>query len=166
MIPETTGISDLKKKILLGCGAVFVMGMLLFIAGCYWLLSGPEGGVKMSNEMNEYATKYLSDHKLLGADEELVAYYDVTLGMDGTEAAILTTKRIIYHKAPGGDAMNLADIAEIKHRKETLIGDVIEIYSSSGKSMKIEIAPMNQGESFLAALERGWENAKVAAETR
>jgi hypothetical protein len=154
----------LKKKILLGCGAVFVLGVILFLAGCYLLLSGPAGGVKMSNEMNEYATKYLSDHKILGADEELVAYYDVTIAMDGSEAAILSTKRIIYHKAPGGDAIDLADIADIKHRKETLIGDVIEIYSQSGKSMKIEIAPLNQGETFLSALELGWENAKVAAE--
>lgn len=150
----------------MGCGAVFALGVLLVIACGYWLFSGPEGGVKMSNEMSAYATKYLSDHKLLGADEELVAYYDATIGMDGSEAAILTTKRIIYHKPPGGDAMNLADIAEIKHRKETLIGDVIEIYASSGKSMKIEIAPMNQGESFLSALERCWKNAKGAVETR
>jgi hypothetical protein len=83
--------------------------------------------------------------------------------MDGSEAAILTTKRVIYHKNGQNEAIDLAAIEDVQHRKETLIGDIIEIHATGGRSMKIEIAPLNQGETFRSALLRAWQSAKPNA---
>jgi hypothetical protein len=85
----------------------------------------------------------------------------MTLLPGTTLSAILTTSRVIYHKGGGNYEIAISDIADIRHRKETLIGDFIEIQSTSGKSMKIEIARLNGGESFLASLMGGWGNAKA-----
>ena len=117
--------------------------------------------MKLSNEMDKYALQYLSDHKILTSSEDLVVYYDVTLKMDGTEAAILTTKRVIYHKDGRNDAIELTAIKDVQHRKESFAGDIIEIHDSSGKTMKIQIPPMSQGETFRSALIRAWENTKT-----
>lgn len=149
-----------KKVIGFGCGGIVVVVLLLIVVGVIWLGSGPESGVKLSNEMDEYALKYLDEHGILNPDEDLIAYYDVTLGMDGTEAVILTTKRVIYHRKGQNDVIELSAIDDVKHRKEPLIGDVIEVYASDGKSMKIEIAPLNQGETFRTALMRAWQNQR------
>lgn len=151
---------SLKKPILIGCGAVLAFFVILMVMVSIWLFTGPEGGVKLSNDMEEYALKYLDDHGILDKSEELIAYYDVTMALDGTEAAILTTERVIYHKNGKSDSIDLTGIEDIRHREETLIGDVFEIFASSGKSMKIEIAPFNQGETFRAALMKAWEKAK------
>ena len=90
----------------------------------------------------------------------MVGDYDVTLSLDGTEAAILTTERLVYHKGGKSSSIPLSDIADIRHRKETLIGDIIEIDSRAGIPMKIEIAPLNQGETFLNALRDASERSK------
>jgi len=155
----------MKKNILIGCGALLVIALIGIVAMGTWLFSGPETGVKLGNEMDSYALEYLDKNHILKPDEELVAYYDTTLDMDGTEAAILTTKRVIYHKNRGNYEIDLLDIDDIRHKKITLIGDVIEIQSTSGKSMKIEIAPLNGGDTFLSSLRSGWEKAKAGIRT-
>ena len=135
----------------------------MLIAACVWLVCSPEGGVRLSNDMGQYALDYLSSHQLLESGEELVAYYDATISLDGTEAAILTTKRIIYHKGGRSESIDLSDIEDIRHTKEVLIGDVFVIDSASGKPLKIEIAPLNQGGTFKAVLMKAWQRAKEPA---
>jgi len=81
-----------KQKTLLGCGIVFMAFAILLVAGAIWLFTGPEGGVKLNNEMEKNALQYLADHQILIPSEDLIAYYDATLSLDGTEAAILTTR--------------------------------------------------------------------------
>ena len=148
------------KGLLIGCGAiVFICGAVL-CGGAIWLLSGPEGGVRLNNEMQAYATQYLEDHQILEPDETLIAYYDVTIAMDSTEAAILTTKRVMYHMNGETTAIPLSEITEIRHRRDGLVGDIIEIDSEAGVPMKIEIALFNQGETFLNALEKAREKAQ------
>jgi hypothetical protein len=110
--------------------------------------------------MDSYALDYLEKNHILKPDENLVAYYDTTISMDGTEAAILTSKRVIYHKSSGNYEIDLTDIHDIRHQKKALMGDVIEIQAISGKLMKIEVALLNGGESFLSALMGVWEKAK------
>jgi hypothetical protein len=145
------------KIVLLAIGVAILVGV---VAGVAWLASGPESGVKMANEMDEYALDYLDRHQLLTADEKLVCYYDVTLSMDGSEAAILTNQRLLYHKAGRTTAMLLAEVVDIQHHYESLIGDVIMARTASGEVMKIEIAPLNGGESFLHALNGAWQQAR------
>ncbi|MBI4350981.1 MAG: hypothetical protein HY550_06045 [Elusimicrobia bacterium] len=144
-----------KKQVLLGGGCAVLALFLVLL-----MYQGDAGGVKMSNEMEKYALDYLNEKGMLEPSEDLVAYYDATLGLDGTEAAILTTRRVIYHKDGRTEAIALAEVDDIRHRKESLIGDVIEISASSGRSMKIEIAPLNQGETFINALALAREKAR------
>jgi hypothetical protein len=145
--------------------ALLVIGSLIglaIVALVIWLATSPEPGVKLANEMDEYALTYLDEHNLVNADERLVAYYDVTMSMNGTEAAILTTKRVVYHKRPRTTVIPLEEVVDLQHSYESMIGDVIVVKSGSGESMKIEIAPFNGGEAFYGALQNAWESARPA----
>lgn len=150
----------MKKPILIGCGALLGIFVILVVAGAIWLFSGPEGGVRLPNDMEEYALQYLDEHKILEDSEELLAYYDVSMSCDGSEAAILTTKRVIYHKSGKSDSINIANVEDIRHRQEALIGDIFEITAASGRTMKIEIAPLNQSETFKNVLMDAWKRVK------
>jgi hypothetical protein len=134
-----------------------VLALVLF--GGFWLFASPTSGVKMSNEMDKYALEYISRYNILLLSEKLIAYYDVTTKMDGTEAALLTNQRIIYHKNNTNTSINLSEIADVKHRSEAF-GDTIEVFSTSGQAMKIEIALWNGGETFKSALVNAWNKAK------
>jgi hypothetical protein len=127
---------------------VFAIIVGLFI----WLASGPEGGVRTLNNMEQYAWDYIEKHNLLNSTEELVAYYDVTVFSNSSECAILTTERLIYHKDGRSTQVNIQDIADVQHHYESLIGDVIEVKNKSGVRFRIEIAPFNGGETFYNAL--------------
>jgi len=146
--------------VLLGCGTMCFICLLLMCGGVVWLASGPEGGVRLSNDMEEYADEYLAENDILNNSESLIAYYDVTIMLDGTEAAILTDERVIYHKNGRSTSIPLEDIVDIRHRQDPLIGDIIEIDSRSGLPMKIEISLFNRGETFLNALSNAWDNAR------
>jgi hypothetical protein len=152
-------MSDVKK-IAIGCAAGAFGAGLLVVLLIAWLASGPESGVKLSNEMDDYALNYLEEHQILLPNELLVAYFDNTISMDGTEAAILTNQRVIDHRNGKITAIALAEIAAVDHRKETLLGDVIEIRSKGGNLMKIKIAPLNQGETFVSSLMQQWKSAQ------
>lgn len=147
-----------SKPFLIGCSALIFLGIVAIIFVIYLIATGPKGGVKMSNEMVEYALEYIEKNNLLNDTEYLVAYYDATIRLTGKEAAILTTERIMYHKDGHTTAINLKDIDDIHHRYEKLMGDIIEVKSKSGARLKIEIAPLNQGESFYNALMDAWRS--------
>ena len=143
---------SIVKPILIGCGVLCVLGFVGTAALIVWLASGPAGGVKMENEMHSYALKYLAKHKILNDSEQLLAYYDETTAMNGTEAAILTTERVMYHKDGRTTAVRLSDITDVQHHYETLNGDIIEVVSKNGGRMTSGIPPLNDGELFLRAL--------------
>lgn len=153
-------MKPIAKAFLFGCGGLALLVVAGIVGLGVWLFSGPEGGVKLGNDMDQYALDYIAEHDLLRPGEEVLAYYDVTLGMDGTEAAILTPDRVIYHKNGNTTSIPIQEIEEIHRRYETLVGDVIEIRSSSGSAMKIEIAPFNQGETFKNVLMSTWQRTK------
>ena len=150
----------MKKGILIGCGGLLGLFGILLIAGLIWIVNSPEGGVRLANEMEEYASTYLSEHAILDESDTLVAYYDSTISLDGTEAYILTEQRLIHHYRGSNTDVAVAKIEDIKHHKEMLIGEIIEIYSSDQVPMKIEIAPMNGAETFINVLMKTWEKAK------
>lgn len=138
----------------------FANTIIVAILFTFLLSSCDEGGVRMKNNMEKYAIEYLNEHDILEEDEEIVAYYDYTVSLDGTEAAILTDKRLIYYnEETTTTSMDLDDIEDIDHRQESLIGDIIEITSNDGEIMVIEIAPLNNGETFLKALRAKVESA-------
>lgn len=137
---------------------------VIAIAFCLLLTSCDEGGVRVKSNMEKYALEYIENKDLLEADEEIVAYYDYTVSLDGTEAAILTNKRVMYHKSSTSTtSINLEDVKDINHRTENLIGEIIEVYSEEGDMLLIEIAPLNNGETFLKLLKAKVKNARNAS---
>ena len=117
---ESSPNKSANKKLLIGCGIALAGILLLCIlaigGGMIWLVTGPEGGVRLSNEMEQYALDYIAEQDLLNETENIIAYYDVTLSLNSSEAAILTTERLIYHKDGRTTAIGLQDIEDIQHR--------------------------------------------------
>ncbi len=112
-----------------------------------------EGGVRTTNNMEKYALDYIKDNQLLEEREKILAYYDYTISLDGTESVLLTDSRLIYHNnETQTTSIDITDIVDLQHRKESFIGDIIEVISKNGDIMMIEIAPLNQGETFLKIL--------------
>jgi len=142
------------KWTLIGCGTVTLVAVVGVVGCVVWLGSGPESGVKLTNEMDPYALEYLEGHGLLEPEERVVAYYDATIAMDGTEAAILTDRRVMYHREGSTISIPIEEIIDIDHRTEGLIGDVIEVVGADGTVLRIEIAPLNDGPAFFRALKR------------
>jgi hypothetical protein len=142
------------KWSLIGCGSLIAIGFVAMVGCVVWLGSGPESGVKLPHEMDDYALAYIEEHDLLEPGEELRAYYDATIAMDGTEAAILTDRRVMVHRGGETTSMALADIVEVDHRQAPMIGDIIEVVDRDGRALRIEIAMLNDGPAFLRALER------------
>ncbi len=127
--------------------AIAVIGFVMFFS------LGPEGGVRVTSTMEPYAKEYLETKRLLEADEKVIAYYDATITLKGTEAAILTDQRVIYHRPGGTTSLPLQQVARIEHEEQNMIGDVIRIFAEDGELMVIEVAPLNGGPQFLSALE-------------
>ncbi len=156
-------MKPIVKGLLIGCGGLAVLGMIAVVAGILWLASGPESGVKLGHAMDDYATAYLDEHGMLEPGEEVLAYYDVTLSMDGTEAALVTDRRVGYHVQGETYWLPLAEIETIDHRYESLIGDVIFVQTVEGDALEIEIAPLNGGSTFLNVLRKAAERAGEGA---
>lgn len=141
-----------------GCLIIACVSISLFGLFYIWLLSGPEGGVRLQNEMEEYAIEYIAANQLLRDGEKLFAYYDVTVSLDGTEAAFVTNQRVFYLKNGYVSTIEASDIVDVVRRTEAISGDIIEIKGTEGGRLKIEIAPFNQGEIFYNTLMDIWEN--------
>jgi hypothetical protein len=110
--------------------------------------------------MEQYALVYLEENQILDDSEELLAYYDATISLNSSIAAILTTKRVIYHNNGIDSSIEYLNIEDISHRVEPVTGDIIEIVPASGPMMKIEIAMWNQGETFVKVLMNTWKKSK------
>ena len=122
----------------------------------------PDARVKRPNNMDSYAWEYVEKHHILQPGEDLVAYYDVTFFMDGSEAAIVTTQRVIYHKDGRSFAVLLGEIEDITVEDEGWPTDhTITIRSRMTAPMVIRIASMDGGEVFSSAIHSLWEKAKA-----
>jgi hypothetical protein len=139
--------------------------VLVLLGGLVWLGSGPESGVKLANEMDKYALDYLDAHHVLQPAEKPIAYYDVTLKMDGSEAALVTDQRVVYMKDGRITAITLADVESVEQGKATL-SDVYTVHSKKGESMRIEIATMNGGDTFYKELAAAWKRAAPRTNAR
>jgi hypothetical protein len=134
-------------------GAMVVVAVLTVVSiGSCLGRNNDEGGARHRNEIPPAVISRLEKSALDEPNEEVLAYYDATVAIDGSEVAVLTKGRIVYGKKGHNTALMLRDVKRVRHREETLIGDIIEISTTGGKSMKIEIAPLNNGPTFLRAL--------------
>jgi hypothetical protein len=152
-------LGPLLGVLVLGC----VLGMVAFARICG--RAADAGGVRVSNDIPAIALERLENHKLITPGEKVLAYYDATIVGDGSEMAMVTAERLVYLKDNRPTAMALADIADVRHHTEPLVGDVIEAQSDSGEAIKIEIAPLNDGPLFLSTLETAWKKKRPPAAT-
>lgn len=119
-----------------------------------WSASLPQSGVLAGNELDKRTKELIAKRVSLQEGEEIVSFYDTTLSVDGSQCALLTTQRLIFWTKDGLTQMAIDDITELSHRDEPLIGDVITAIDGRGQQLKFEIAPLNDGASFVQALER------------
>ena len=153
MSEQKSSINKIALAIGLGCGIPLTLIVLLILGGLIYFSLGPEGGVRLANNMEDYALEYIEANDLLQPDEQVVAYYDVTVRLDSSEAAILTDSRLIYHKGTRNTEMQLADIESINVTGDGVGGDLIQVTANTGDIMVIEIPVFNQGELFIKALQ-------------
>jgi hypothetical protein len=139
--------------LLVGCGGAAGLKIIVICASLMTMTGGNEGNVRYANNMERYASRYIEEHRILDPGERLVAYYDNTLDLDATDAAILTDRRLLYHFGGQTTAIDLADIADVRTSDDPLLGDIIDVTGADGTIMHIEIAPLNGGDGFLHALD-------------
>ncbi len=150
------------KWIAIGLGAFMMLccgGPMAYLT-VLELTSDRTDGVRVGNEIEPYVYEYIQQHALLEADEKLIAYYDETIELDGSEASLLTTRRVLSHKKGRTTPMLLKDIVDVQHRNEGLAGDIIEVVARDGERMRLEFAPLNDGPVFLSALRDGVKRAQ------
>lgn len=144
----------MKRHLLSATGLVLFLGLA---AG-----SDPSktGGTLPGPQMDAYAIEYLETNAMLEDGEQVIVYYDATISLDGSEAAIVTDQRVMYHKAGRTSSIDLLDIQSIETADGGAIGDIIDITPVSGPAMHIEVAPLNGGDLFISELERAWAQAQ------
>jgi hypothetical protein len=134
--------------VLLGLGTCGGLVGLVFLGN-----NMEPGGVMLGAQVPDAKRTKLRERGLLKEGDQLVAYYDASLSLDMSELAVLTSDRLVYMNAGRVTTMKLEDIATIEHRVEGITGDVIEIGSTKSDRIRLEIAHLNNGVSFLNALE-------------
>jgi hypothetical protein len=130
----------------------FVLSVLLILTSCTFL--DKEGTVRVGSNMEAYALEYLENHEILYPDEKILAYYDYTISLDGTTAAILTDTRLIYHNQETTTTYFFLDeITKIDHYEKSIEGLFIEAWKGD-ELMMIEIAYWQGGDIFLNVLKK------------
>lgn len=146
----------------IGCAIPGLLG-LLACAGCVvYVATSPEGGVQVGNTMETYAIEYIEENQLIEPDEVVHAYYDVTISLDSTECAILTNRRLIYHRNGRNTEMACEDIIFVENEDLGMMGDGITVEDVNGNVIYVEIAALNNSVVFLNALENAVEENEAA----
>ena len=109
------------------------------------------GGVLTYNELPASVIEFFDTTDIL-ENEQIIAYYDVTLVLDNSESAILTNKNLIYYKYGRVERFPLSSIVSIQ--EEECFGLCIIASTRDSRVMKIEIAPLNGGDIFLELLRK------------
>jgi hypothetical protein len=52
-------VKPLAKRALIGCGGLAAVAITSVVLIGIWLFKGPESGVKLGNEMDQYALDYI-----------------------------------------------------------------------------------------------------------
>lgn len=143
------GLMALLGGLLGTCGVV--AGLMALGAS-----SNDTSGVILGAQVPDKTVDALIEKKLLGPNEKLLAYHDATVALDMSEVTFITTTRVVHAKDKTVATMDFRDVTKITARSEGIIGDVMEIAGEDGRTMRIEIAPLNGGESYVNVLEDAW----------
>lgn len=118
------------------------------------------GGVLLGAQIPDKTRDALLARKLLTEGETLLAYHDATVGLDMSDVTFITAERIVHANGPTVASAELASVQRIVHRSEGILGDVIEITTADGRTMRVAIAPLNGGESYVNVLEDAWRSQR------
>ena len=128
---------------------LLVLPILVFIiSSCD--LENP-GGVLTYNQLPQSVIEFFEKTDIL-ENEQIIAYYDVTIVLDNSESAILTNRNLIYYKDGRIEKFPLDLIASID--AENCFGLCIIVSTRDDRTIKIEIAPLNGGDLFLELLRK------------
>lgn len=135
-------------------GAALVCFCGLPMAFVAWSASLPEAGVLAGNQVDAKTKALIAKRAPLEPGEEILNFYDTTIGVDGSECVLLTTRRLVYWTRDDVSQLAVDEITDLTHQEVPLEGDVITAMDERGRQLKFEIAPLNDGPTFLRALER------------
>lgn len=111
-----------------------------------------QGGVQLGAQISETRLAKLRQRGLINDQTKVIAFYDASVSLDMSEVALLTTRELIHANGPAVARVEVAEISSVDHRVEAMM-DVIEVATTDGTHMRIEVAVFNGGVSFLNALE-------------
>ena len=126
---------------------------LFLISSCD--LENP-GGVLTNNQLPASVIEFFDNTDIL-QNEEIIAYYDVTIALDNSESAILTNKNLIYYKYGRVTRFPLSSIVSVE--AEDCFGLCIVATTRDDRVMEIEIAPLLGGDLFLELLKKQVDKA-------
>ena len=126
---------------------------LFLISSCD--LENP-GGVLTNNQLPASVIEFFDSTDIL-ENEQIIAYYDVTIVLDNSESAILTNKNLIYYKYGRVVRFPLSSIVSVE--AEECFGLCIVATTKDDRVMEIEIAPLNGGDLFLELLKKQVDKA-------
>lgn len=128
----------------------YIYTILVFILLLHSCSLEKTGGVLTFNELPESVILFIEEKNILDG-EAIIAYYDKTITLNNSESAILTNKNVIYYKSGRINKIPLSTIKSISD-VENCFGVCFLITSFDNQIMKIEIAPLNNGDLFLQLL--------------
>ena len=114
------------------------------------------GGVLTYNQLPASVIEFFDKTDIL-ENEQIIAYYDVTIVLDNSESAILTNKNLIYYKYGRVVRFPLSSIVSVE--AEECFGLCIVATTKDDRVMEIEIAPLNGGDLFLELLRKQVDKA-------
>lgn len=96
----------------------------------------------LTNEIRRYAREYFVEERIVEPDEEVLPYYDDTVRLQGTRAAILTEQRLISHDVETSPvSIDLQDIGDIEHRQTALDGGVFAVPPRQARPCALRLLP-------------------------
>ena len=126
-----------------------VLPLVIFLTSSCDLES--PGGVLTYNQLPASVIEFFDNTDIL-ENEQIIAYYDVTIVLDNSESAILTNKNLIYYKYGRVVRFPLNSIVNIE--AEDCFGLCIVASTRDNRVMEIEIAPLCGGDLFLDLLRK------------
>jgi hypothetical protein len=152
----------------LALGIVVGGGILTYRACATLVDSGDRGGVKLAADLPPYAQRIVADRKLLLDGEKLVAFYDETISLDGSELFMLTDRRLVHIAGGRTQSIPLDQIEAIDKKESGIEGETLLVRTRNAEYMQVTIALMNGADIFHDVLRAEWQRhaAKPAAPSR
>jgi hypothetical protein len=110
-----------------------------------------EQGVCLPDQVDEIAWGFIKDKGLLEDGEELRAYYDNSVTLDGSDIALVTDRHVMTHRNGNTSSISLSEISSIE-RVDDVIGEAIEVSAIGGRMVRVPVAPLNGIDTFEKVL--------------